>query len=412
MAPSTKSAWLWLCLAVLPALAQEAAPVAKPASRAQLWTTLRETKARDLRPPERTGLEKFLYSFRERRVMERLMAGFHGFHPKAGGLHTGSGFAAGTEYRAERLADGILDVRASVMGSTRLYEKFDFQIGMPRLLHEHCFLDFTATYRNYPQERYYGLGPGTRKQDRTNFRLEDTTYLGSAGVHWRRWIRTGVRGGIIQTNVGPGTDSRFAPTERLFTPRDTPALDLQPNFFQLGAFAQADYRDEPGNPRSGGNYIAQWNYFGDRTLLRHTFRRFDGEVQQYFPFFNRRRVIAFRAKTSIADAGAGQTIPFYMEPTLGGSEDLRGFREFRFRDKNLMVYNLEYRWEVFSGLDMALFGDAGKVFPHRSQFNLAHLEGAYGIGLRFNTEKAVFLRLDVGKSHEGMRFFFKFGHVF
>jgi outer membrane protein assembly factor BamA len=101
-----------------------------------------------------------------------------------------------------------------------------------------------------------------------------------------------------------------------------------------------------------------------------------------------------------------------MQQTLGGSEDLRGFREFRFRDRNVVVYNLEYRWEVFSGMDMALFGDAGKVFPDRSDFSLSNLEGAYGIGLRFNQAKAVFLRIDIGRSREGTRFFFKFGHVF
>ena len=48
-------------------------------------------------------------------------------------------------------------------------------------------------------------------------------------------------------------------------------------------------------------------------------------------------------------------------PTLGGSTTLRGFSEFRFRDRNAFLINAEYRWEAFSGLDMALFGDWGDV---------------------------------------------------
>ena len=32
--------------------------------------------------------------------------------------------------------------------------------------------------------------------------------------------------------------------------------------------------------------------------------------------------------------------------------------------------NAEYRWEVFSGLDMALFADAGKVYMQKSDLNL------------------------------------------
>ena len=382
-------------------------------TRQQQWDSLREKKAEGLRAPERKGLEKALYEVKEQHLMERLMAGWHGFHPTFGGLHTGSGMALGTEWRQERLAGGILDLRAAGRVSLKHYEKLEFQVGLPRLRNEHLFLDFTMTYRNLPQEDFFGLGPKSRQQDRTNFRLEDTTYLGRLGVRgWRKKLALGMHGGIIAANAGPGADPRFASTETVFHSRNTPGLELQPDYYQVGAFGQLDWRDEPGNPRGGGNYLVQWNTFGDRNKSQYSFRRYEAEVQQYLPFFNLRRVIAFRAKTSLTDTSPGQAAPFYMQQTVGGSEDLRGFREFRFRDKNLMVYNLEYRWEVFSGLDMALFGDAGKVFPQRSDFNLEHLEGAYGLGFRFNQAKAVFLRIDIGRSREGMRFFFKFGHVF
>jgi hypothetical protein len=67
--------------------------------------------------------------------------------------------------------------------------------------------------------------------------------------------------------------------------------------------------------------------------------------------------------------------------------------------------NLEYRWEAFSGLDMAIFGDAGKVASRRRDVNLKDLESDVGFGFRFNTIKSVFLRIDVGFSHEGARVF-------
>jgi outer membrane protein assembly factor BamA len=101
-----------------------------------------------------------------------------------------------------------------------------------------------------------------------------------------------------------------------------------------------------------------------------------------------------------------------MQPTLGGQDDLRGFRPFRFRDKNLLLLNTEYRWEVFSGLDMAVFGDAGKVFARKSQLNLKDLETSAGFGFRFNARNNVFLRLDVGFSHEGFQVAMKFNNLF
>ena len=168
----------------------------------------------------------------------------------------------------------------------------------------------------------------------------------------------------------------------------------------------------PGNPRSGGRYTAKWSAFQDQSFGHYDFSQFDAEAQQYFPFFNYRRVIALRAKTTLTRTADGHEVPFFMQPTVGGSEDLRGYQESRFRDRNMTVFNAEYRWEAFSGLDMALFADAGQVAHTVDQLKFNEMKTAGGIGFRFNTAKSVFLRVDVGYSNEGTRMFLKFGHVF
>jgi outer membrane protein insertion porin family len=101
-----------------------------------------------------------------------------------------------------------------------------------------------------------------------------------------------------------------------------------------------------------------------------------------------------------------------MQPSLGGAEDLRGYRPYRFRGDNLLAMSAEYRWEVFSGLDMAVFGDAGQVFTHKSDLRWRDLETDIGFGLRFNERDRTFLRLDVGFSHEGFQVWIKFNNVF
>jgi outer membrane protein assembly factor BamA len=62
--------------------------------------------------------------------------------------------------------------------------------------------------------------------------------------------------------------------------------------------------------------------------------------------FTKRRALALRDRTTLTDAAAGQVLPFYMQPVLGGSDDLRGFRPFRFADQNLLNLTAEYRWEA------------------------------------------------------------------
>jgi len=105
-------------------------------------------------------------------------------------------------------------------------------------------------------------------------------------------------------------------------------------------------------------------------------------------------------------------VPFYMQPILGGSESLRGYRAYRFHGNNLLLFNVEYRYEIFSGLDMAIFADAGKVAPRRGLINFKDLESDVGIGMRFNVRNDVFMRIDAGYSHEGFQLWVKFNGPF
>lgn len=381
-------------------------------SRADEIQAAREKKAHELQPDDPSGVEQVLVEIKEKKVLERITAGIAGFRLKFGGLATGSGFALGPEYLRRELADGNVVFRSSARASLKKYQLFDLQLTMPKLAGDRLFLDLYAVHRNYPRMQYYGPGPDSAKTGRSNYRLEDTGYDATGGVKLARHLRVGATGGYLQVNVGPGTDPRFVSTEKIFSPAVAPGIDSQADFLRGGVFGQFDYRDFPGGPRRGGNYLVQYSWYADRTLALHSFRRLDVEVQQYFPFFNERRVVALRGKSVLTYTNNGQIMPFYLQPTVGGSDDLRGFRPFRFHDDNMMVMNAEYRWETFSGLDMALFADAGKVFHRRADWDLTDLEGACGFGMRFNVRNAVFLRLDVGFSHEGFQVWVKFSNVF
>ena len=105
-------------------------------------------------------------------------------------------------------------------------------------------------------------------------------------------------------------------------------------------------------------------------------------------------------------------MPFYLQPVVGGSDDVRGFRPYRFYDNNSIVANAEYRWEAFTGLDAAVFFDAGKAVPKTSQLNFHDLEATAGFGFRLNVQNATFLRIDVGFSHERTIIWLKFGNIF
>src|SRR4030095_4650259 len=97
------------------------------------------------------------------------------------------------------------------------------------------------------------------------------------------------------------------------------------------------------------------------------------DLQQYVPLPDRYRTIALHARANFTDARSGQEVPFYFQPTLGGAQALRGFREFRFQDRNSLLLTGEYRWEAWWALDGAVFVDAGTVAAERRGLSLPNL---------------------------------------
>ena len=381
-------------------------------TRAEQIQQQRQKKAAQLTPEVTSVTEQRLIAFREKRILEKITYGIGGLRARIGALVTGSGFALGPEYFRDDLNNGNVLFRVTTQFSTQRYQLYNIELAFPKLADEHAFVELHATHRNYPQMQYYGPGPDSQKTGRSNYRLEDSNLSIVAGVRPIRQLRLGGTAGFTEVNVGPGTRQQWISTEKIYSPAQARGIDHQTDFLQGGVFAQFDYRDFPGGARSGGNYFARFMYNRDIDLHRHTFRRLELEAQQYIPLLNQRRVIALRARSELTYTNRNQVVPFYMQPTLGGSNDLRGFRPFRFHDDNLIVVNAEYRYEVFSGMDMAIFGDAGKVFRDKRQWNFHDLEAAYGLGLRFNARNNVFLRVDAGFSHEGFQVWVKFNNVF
>lgn len=372
----------------------------------------RQEKAAVLRPDTPPLVERVIRYVTTQEALRQTSHEIPGLGVRLGGLVSGSGFALGPEYSRRGLRHGNVLFRTSARISYKLYQRYDMQLTFPHLADDHALLDFSAVGRNYPSLNYYGPGPNSKKTGRSDYLIEDGAFDGKVALKPFAGLRAGMTGGYVIVNSGPGRDERFASTDRIYTAATTPGLDFQSNFLRAGPFADFDYRDHPGNPHRGGLYRASYLYFLDRDSGTFDFRRLTAEVQQYVSGFHDTHVIAIRGKTELSYTDPGRAVPFYLQPILGGLDDLRGFRPFRFYDDNLIALNGEYRWAIFTGLDGVLFLDEGKVFHSHSEFNLHRLEQSYGFGFRFSTAESVFMRIETGFSREGFQIWVKFGDVF
>lgn len=381
----------------------------EPTTRAEANRQRREEKAAKVTPYEPNGLERAI-NFAENKAI--FIVDREGLYPKLGSLTVGSGFAYGLGFRNRRLFEnrGALDLWAAA--SIRRYTGLEGRLTFPRLAGNRLHLETWASRREFPQENYFGLGPDSNRADRSDYAIRTNRFGGRAGV--RPWKVVLAGGGVeyLQPRLGRGTNDRFPDVADLFDPAAVPGLDTRSNFLRSDAFVEVDYR-EPRNARQGGWYRIDFAHFDDRTSGTHTFNRLDADLRQYIGFLAGRRVVAARLFVSTSDTSGNQVMPFYFMPTLGGNETLRGFRDYRFRGPHAILLQGEYRWEIWSGLDAALFYDAGKVANDRADLDFSDLESDYGFGFRLNTNSGVLFRVDAAfGSRDGKHLHIVFGGTF
>jgi len=402
-------------LLTLPAtlLGQEPAspPGQDAGTRQETLRRQRDEKSRTLTPPEPSRLERVLLDLEGGRLFERLLNPAEGFYPKIGNVTAGSGISFGPAYRKPGLFGEHADFSAFAAGSFKRYWMLDTRLTMPRLAGRRVSIDLHAQRYDFPSEDFFGLGPDSERTNHVAYGISNTIVGGGGAVRPMPWLPVG--GGIdfLAPQIGTSREGQTIGTR--FDETTAPGLSVQRDFVRYQAFADVNYREPRGNPRSGGRYAVAIERFEDTSGDRFSFRRVEADVQQYIPLLKDRRVLALHALVSTSTPDAGHEVPFYLQRTLGGPDDLRGFRRFRFRDRHALLLQAEYRWEIFTAVDGAIFYDAGKVASRVEDLDLRDLESNYGIGFRFGSINGVFLRVEGAfGSSGGKHFIFRFGHVF
>lgn len=77
----------------------------------------------------------------------------------------------------------------------------------------------------------------------------------------------------------------------------------------------------------------------------------------------------------------------------------------------MLIFNLEYRWEVSEGTQLVFFGDAGYAWPLFHDISWDEIKTGYGVGVRFDTPIGP-VRLDYGIGEAGGQTYFSIGQTF
>jgi outer membrane protein assembly factor BamA len=398
-----------------PVLAQQPtqAPSSSASTREEAIAAERAEKLAELWPERTSPIVDTVNRLVERGFSEGLDSGKGGNGPQIvlGGMRAGQGFTAGLGYRRSDIWAERLGYRATARGTLQGAYLFDFNLDFQGLTTDRTAVRWYTKYESSRDIDFYGIGNSTPKEDHTTFAYDDLTTDVDAAYQALRHLNVGFTAGYLHADSGPG-HADFPPAEELFPPEERAGLDQDTQFTRIGAFVDFDYRDSKTGPRSGGVLGMRYREYWDVDRKAFAYRQTEYEFQQYFPYYNKGRVVAIRSAVTLTFPKEGNEVPIYLQPVLGGNDDLRGFGGYRFRDNHSVYVGVEHRWHASSNLEMSAFLDAGKVVPLKSDVDVTRMNYSGGIGFRVRVRSAIVSRTDFAVSREGFRMIWTFSDIF
>lgn len=160
----------------------------------------------------------------------------------------------------------------------------------------------------------------------------------------------------------------------------------------LGPMFQLDTRDNLFFPRAGSLVEAAVIFNAPLIGSDLTYSKFSLNASKYLnPVKN-----TVLALNTYLEFNSGEEVPFNQLALLGGGRKLRGYYEGRFRDKNLLILQGEWRFPIWKRIKGTIFGGTGAVSDRIRNFSVRQFRIAYGGGLRYLALKSqqIHIRLD------------------
>jgi len=360
-------------------------------------------KVKQLHPYVPNKAEKYLD------YAERVLTTGLKLHPFFQNAYSGGGFTLGAGYRKFFGGYNNLDLRGSITFAG--YKRLEAEYVAPRIFDRQGFLSVMGGWREATQVGFYGLGMSNSTDDQVNYGF--TQPYASARLDFRPGRRALLlRGGVEATEWNQTPGSGTAPSiDDAYTPETLPGLGASVAYLHPLVTVALDTRPGIGYARRGGYYGVTYHDYSDREGI-FGFSQIDYEALHHVPILRDAWVLSFHGLVSTTGTKSGQQVPFFMLPSAGGGSSLRGFTSWRFRDRNSLVLQAEWRALVNRFFDMALFYDAGKVTAHSSDLNLENLKSDVGLGFRFHGPLSTPFRVDFAKGSEGFRIVWAASAVF
>lgn len=318
-----------------------------------------------------------------------------------GGIKPGSGAAAGPAV-AYTFGDGSF-VQARAEYSIHSYKLLQANYQSRSFEWLHAVVSARVRWQDAPSVALYDLGADASDL-RALYAERKTEYSAQADLRPTSITRVVGGFGYEKYRVGNGRLD-LEEDEHLTEIPPLPGLGARPAFLHVFAAGAIDARPSGDVSRRGWRLDAAAHRFSDREQGTYSFSQFIGEAEQLVPVAQERGALGL---VGTIWALTGDTVPFFLMPTLGGGDYLRGYRTYRFRDRDAVVVTAQFQWRLHEWVDGVAFVDVGRVAPRLSALRLGASRPTEGVGVRVRTPKKTIFRFDVARSNEGLQWLIGF----
>ncbi len=250
---------------------------------------------------------------------------------------------------------------------------------------------------------FYGIGNDSKRNDKTQYLLNKTDVAGGIAAHPLKNLSTGAFIGYSLASSGEGA----APSvDTLFPANSLAGFEQWLQYGLAGIKIEHDTRNNSSLPESGGVRtfkFTRYQHFGEKN---YSYNQYNLDVKEFIRLMAPRHVLGLHMGWVFEQETGGSQIPFYRLALLDVKSPLRGFPQQRFTDRNMCVFNAEYRFPIWGTMDGVIFGDTGRVFHSVTDFTFEGFKYSAGGGLRMRAMNLMLFRVDIAYGGEGVNVIF------
>ena len=240
---------------------------------------------------------------------------------------------------------------------------------------------------SYFPDRFWGLGSETTDDQEEAYSFRQA-YL---YLHLKRKILPNFFGGFVY-EAQKVWDINYVPGGLL----DRASIPGINGYFisGIGGSLSYDTRNNAFAPDKGLYMQLFWNHF-DRTWgSDFNYTNWVADIRNYMRITDK-SVLALQWLNFSTN---GAEVPLRSLAAFGGAAKMRGYYEGRFRDRQQMYLQGEYRFPLYKFVHGVVFGGMGSVASEWKQYAIDQMKVSAGGGLRFllSKKEKLSLRLDYG----------------